>query len=73
MVMFLFHGRVFGGLACLPKLHDNVWTATLGNILTMDNLRKLGLVGKNWCYLCKKNGESVDHLLLQCEVTSVVG
>ena len=21
-----------------------------------------------WCYMCKKSGESVDHLLLHCEV-----
>ncbi|XP_035544454.1 uncharacterized protein LOC108983424 isoform X2 [Juglans regia] len=46
-----------------------VWTAALGKILTTDNLRKRGLIVTDWCYLCKKNGESVDHLLLHCEVT----
>jgi hypothetical protein len=45
-----------------------VWTATLGKILTMDNLRKRNVIVVEWCCLCKKNGESIDHLLLHCEV-----
>ncbi|KAF5464706.1 hypothetical protein F2P56_014761 [Juglans regia] len=49
-----------------------VWTSALGKILTTDNLRKRGCVVMNWCYLCKKDGESVDHLLLHCEVTKVL-
>ena len=34
----------------------------------MDNLRKRQLILVNRCCLCKLNGESVDHLLLHCEV-----
>lgn len=49
-----------------------VWSAALGNILTTDNLRKRRCVVLDWCYLCKKNGEFVDHLLLHCEVTRVL-
>ena len=45
-----------------------VWNTALGKILTTDNLRKRGCVVMNWCYMCKKNGESVNHLLLHCEV-----
>ena len=26
----------------------------------------------DWCYMCRKNGESVDHLLLHCEVAKVL-
>jgi hypothetical protein len=48
------------------------WTATLGKILTHDNLRKWNIVVVEWCYMCKKNGESVDHLLLHCEVASAL-
>ena len=40
--------------------------------MTTDNLRKIGYVIMDWCYMCKKNGESVDHLLLHCEVTRVL-
>ena len=45
-----------------------VWTAALEKILTMDNLRKRNVVVVEWCCLCKKSGESIDHLLLHCEV-----
>ena len=46
-----------------------VWTATLGKILTIDNLRKRKLWVLDWCYICKCNGESVDHLLLLCLIS----
>jgi hypothetical protein len=45
-----------------------VWTTMLGKILTMGNLRKRHIVEVEWCCLCKKSGESIDHLLLHCEV-----
>jgi hypothetical protein len=45
-----------------------VWTLALGNILTHDNLRKRSVVVIEWCCMCKKNGESIEHLLLHCEV-----
>jgi hypothetical protein len=45
-----------------------VWSASLGKILTHDNLRKRNVVVIEWCCMCKKNGESIDHLLLHCEV-----
>jgi hypothetical protein len=45
-----------------------VWTAALGKILTHDNLRRRGIVVVEWCVMCKKHGESVDHLLLHCDV-----
>jgi hypothetical protein len=44
------------------------WTSSLGKILTMDILRKRGLIVPNWCCMCKRSGESVDHLLLHCFV-----
>jgi hypothetical protein len=46
------------------------WIAALGKILTHDNLRKMSIVVVEWCCMCKKNGESVDHLLLHCEVAA---
>ena len=47
-----------------------VWTAGLGNILTIDNLRKRKVKIIDWCYMCKCNGESVDHLMLHCPIIS---
>jgi hypothetical protein len=45
-----------------------VWSAALGKILTHDNLRKRNVIVMEWCCVCKKSGESIDHLLLHCEV-----
>nr|XP_023929449.1 kinesin-like protein KIN-7K, chloroplastic [Quercus suber] len=45
-----------------------VWSAALGKCLTIDNLRKRKVWILDWCYMCKSNGESVDHLLLHCPV-----
>jgi hypothetical protein len=44
-----------------------VWLAALGKILTLDNLRKKNMVLVNRCGMCKKDEESIDHLLLHCE------
>jgi len=48
------------------------WKRALGKILTHDNLRRRGIVVVEWCVMCKKYGESVDHLLLHCDVARVV-
>jgi hypothetical protein len=49
-----------------------VWSAALGKILTHDNLRKRKVIVIEWCCLCKKSGESIDHLLLHCEVVQAL-
>ena len=45
-----------------------VWTVALGNILTIDNLRKQQILILDWCCMCKRNGESIDHLLIHCSI-----
>jgi hypothetical protein len=45
-----------------------VWKATLGKTLTLDNLRKRGIIVVEWCCMCKQSGESIKYLLLHCEV-----
>ena len=44
------------------------WIATLGRILTIDNLQKRWVLIIDWCCMCKSNGESVNHLLLHCPI-----
>ena len=41
-----------------------VWIVDLGKCLTIDNLRKREVWILDWCYICKCNGELVDHLFL---------
>ena len=45
-----------------------VWNAALGKCLIIDNLRKRKVWILDWCYMCKCNGESADHLFLHCSV-----
>jgi hypothetical protein len=48
------------------------WSAALGKILTVDNLRKRHIIIVDKCCLCKRDGESVDHLLIHCDVVSTL-
>ena len=47
-----------------------VWIATLGNILTIDNLRLLKIQILDWCFMCKSNRELVNHLLIHCSIAT---
>jgi hypothetical protein len=38
----------------------------------MDNLRKRRVIVINRCCMCKRDGESVDHLLIHCDVASAL-
>jgi hypothetical protein len=48
------------------------WVVALGKILTLDNLRKRQVIAIDRCCMCKKSGDSVDHLFLHCEVACVL-
>jgi hypothetical protein len=45
-----------------------IWSTTLGKILIVDNLRKMHIIIVDRCCLCKRDEESVDHLLLHCDL-----
>ena len=46
-----------------------VWCVAWNKILTGDNLRRLrGLDFVDWCIMCRHCGETIDHLLLHCEM-----
>jgi hypothetical protein len=45
------------------------WSIALSKILTLDNLWKRLVIVIDRCCMCKKDGESVDHLL-HCDVAS---
>ena len=47
-----------------PRVAFFSWSASFGKILTTDNLCKRRIVVLDWCYMCKRCGESVDHPLL---------
>ena len=49
------------------KVVSFTWTTALGKILILDNFNPHQVVVVEWCFLCKKAWESVDHLLLHYE------
>ena len=54
-----------------PWVAFSAWFASLG-ILTADNFCKRCVLVLDWCYMCKRFGESVDHLLLLCPIAWVL-
>ena len=55
-----------------PRVAFFAWTAAHGKILTLDNLRRRGMVVVNTCWLCESDEEPVDHLLLHCGAARVL-
>ena len=51
-----------------PRVAIFSWAASLGKILSTNNLWKSGIIVLDWCCMCKRCGESVDHLLLHCPI-----
>jgi|UniRef100_A0A2N9FF34 hypothetical protein len=67
-----FRGKFFGGVKAPRRISFFLWTAARGKILTCDNLMKRGHVLAAWCCMCKKGWETVDHLLIHCEVAAAL-
>ena len=44
------------------------WTAALGKILITNNLWKRHIPVLEWCSMCKRCEELMDHLLLYCPI-----
>ena len=42
----------------LPKVGAFAWLAYNGRILTVERLRKIGIIGPSRCPLCEKNEET---------------
>lgn len=55
------------------KVSFFLWTAALGRILTTYNLWNRQVVVMDWCFMCKKDGETIAHLLLHCHVIREFG
>jgi hypothetical protein len=51
-----------------PMVVFFAWSAALGKILTLDNLKKQHVIVMNLCCMYKRSEETVDHLLLHCKV-----
>lgn len=77
-----YYCEVVGGVAILfpwksvwvtrlsSKIAFFVWTMALGCITNIDNLIQHSHILVNWCYMCCKNVELVNHLLIHCSIAS---
>jgi hypothetical protein len=66
-----FHWRYIWCSKAPLRVTFFAWSAALGKILTLDNLRKRNIIVIDWCCLYKKSRQTVDHLLLHCETASM--
>jgi hypothetical protein len=78
-----FYSLAFSGGSCFPwksvwrtqapsRAALFAWSAALGKILTLDNLRKRHVIVINICYMCKKTVESMNHLFFHYDVIFVL-
>ena len=49
------------------KIGVFAWEATWGKVLTLDQLKRRGMTLVNRCFMCEKNEENIDHLLIHCK------
>lgn len=50
------------------KVSFFLWTAALGRILTIDNLRRRQVVEVDLYCMCKRGEETIDHLITHCSI-----
>ncbi|XP_022865490.1 uncharacterized protein LOC111385340 [Olea europaea var. sylvestris] len=50
-----------------PRVAFLLWTDMRGQVSTVDNLRRKGFYVTEWCYMCKKDGETINHLFIHCD------
>jgi hypothetical protein len=60
-------GEAFGRFVFLTRLMFLLGWWLKGKILSLDNLRCRRIWVLDWCFMCKRAGESVNHLMIHCE------
>ena len=66
-----FPWKAIWGVHTPRRVSFFVWAATWGCVLTEDNLKRRGWGFQlaAWCSMCRCEGETINHLLLHCEIT----
>ena len=64
-----FPARVIWNSLLPSRVNFFAWEATWKKVLTLDRIQRRGCPLANKCYLCLSKEESIDHILLHCELT----
>ena len=67
-----FPSRVIWNSLVPSKVGMFAWVTSWSNILTLDKLQRRGWVMANICYLCGKQEESSDHILIHYDMTNAM-
>jgi hypothetical protein len=63
-----FPWKAIWGVHAPRRVAFFAWTASWGRILTADNLMRRGYQLAGWCCMCRRDGETISHLLLHCDM-----
>ncbi|XP_026451543.1 uncharacterized protein LOC113351839 [Papaver somniferum] len=55
-----------------PSTASNVWKITRGAYKTDENVKKRGMNISSRCYLCRKDQDSTNHLLWNCDYVKIL-
>ena len=54
------------------KIGVFAWEAVWGKVLTLDQLKRRGMTFANRCFMCEKEEEIIDHLLIHCKFAKML-
>ena len=64
----IFPWKAIWGVHAPKRVSFFAWSASWGRILTADNLMLRGYHLVGWCCMCRWDGETINHLLIHCEM-----
>ena len=62
-----FPHRLIWNSVAPPKMGIFFLRSSLGQILTLDNLKRRGVAFANRCFMCEEDEEIINHLLIHCK------
>ena len=63
-----FPWKAIWGVHAPRRVDFFAWSTSWGRILTADNLMRQGYQLAGWCCMCRRDGETINHLLLHCDM-----
>lgn len=55
-----------------PRVAFLLWTVVRGRVLKAENLQTRDFCITEWCFMCMRDGETIDHLFLHCDVANLL-